>query len=548
MKLESSADGKPPLSNHIPTLVRKELLGHLRTLRLVVALVFTVVLCLLTTIMGSLDYSRNVRAYERVVDDYREELAGIRVFRDLGPDVYVPPQPVQILCRGIAQSAGLVFDVHLGEYILGRVDPVGTSSIDEMMNTLVRVDFVAVVSLVLSFLAIVLGFDAICGEREQGTLRLLLSHSVSRGQIVAAKLLGGFLSVWVPFALAFVASLLMLQTNPDVRFSGDDWLRLAVLFLLTCLFLAEVFALSLLVSACTRRATTSLTLCLFGWLVLGAGYASALPAVARHTLDWPPWQEFVDNADAERERYYEALEEWDAQHPPPPAAYFAGLRRDMHVGVGMAWRGILRYAHPKAYEWLDARAAFEFDKTLERADRIHRHRNQNQIPLARQQFAVDRWSVLSPFTGYRGLAKWLARSTLDDVFEISRHGIRYRQTLIDFVRGHLDAVGWRRWYTDDPPGTEPMIADAESVTSDMLEEGSPFMRERLEWAEGRWQKDRNDPRRRLDLSGLPDVGPGWKRTTAESIERMLPGLLIMILTLGASVLLTVRRFLRYRLS
>ena len=46
----AATHGRDPfLANHIPNLVRKELLSHLRTLRLVVALVFTVVLCLLTT-------------------------------------------------------------------------------------------------------------------------------------------------------------------------------------------------------------------------------------------------------------------------------------------------------------------------------------------------------------------------------------------------------------------------------------------------------------------------------------------------------------------
>ena len=124
-----------------------------------------------------------------------------------------------------------------------------------------------------------------------------------------------------------------------------------------------------------------------------------------------------------------------------------------------------------------------------------------------------------------------------------------RSRTIESARvGAWSASGWRRWHTDDPPGAEPMIADPESVTPEMLQEGSPFLRERLERAEARWQLDKDDPRRRLDLSGLPAMGPGGKRTMAQSLERMLPGLLIMILTLGISVLLAVRRFLRYELS
>ena len=525
------------MANQIPILIRKELLAHLRTLRLVVALVFTVVLCLFTTIMGSLDYSLNMRAYEKAVDELHQGMDEARVFEALQPDMYVPPQPVQILCRGIVQGAGQRFRLFLRDYFLG-VDQVGASSADDLMNTLVQVDFVSVVSLVLSFLAIALGFDAICGEREQGTLRLLLSHSVSRGQVVVAKLLGGVLSVWSPLAIAFVASLLVMQANPDVHLTGDDWLRLFLLFLLTCLFLAEMFALSVLVSVYTRHASTSLIVCLFGWLILGSGYSSALPAVARHTLDWPPWQEFIEGRNAEWQHFYEAMDEWEEGHPPLTPAYYRGFRRD----------GILRYVHPQGYEWLDARAAFEFDKMLEMADRVEKIRWQNQSPLAEQQFVVDEWSVLSPVTGYRVLGKWLARSTLEDRCQIARYGFRYRESYIDFLRARFAAEGWRRWYTDDPPDTTPMIEDPASVTPEMLAGDAPFLQERLAWAEDRWQDDRDDPRRRLDLTGLPEVGPGWQRTLPESLQRMMSGLTIMILTLGLAVLLTVRRFQTYQLS
>lgn len=525
------------MPNHLPTLVRKELLAHLRTMRLVVALIFTVVLCLLTTLMGSLDYSRNVSEYERLLKEDRIRLNSVETIERAEPNTFLPPQPVQILCRGIVQAAGQSFNVEVGEYVIGARS-LGRSSADDMLFTLSQVDFVGVVSLVLSFLAIVLGFDAICGEREQGTLRLLLSHSVPRAQIVLAKLIGGFLSVCTPLALAYALSLLVLQFNPDVEFSGDDWLRLFMLFVLTCLFLFEVYALAVLVSAYTRRAAASLIICLFGWLVLGAGFSSSLPAVARYTLDWPPWMDYVEQRNQEWSHWGSQLHEWEEQNPRPPDAAFAGLERD----------GVLRYAHPSAYEWLDARAEFEFNKTLERADRVHRHRTQNQMPLADQQFAVDEWSILSPVTGYRVLAKWIARSTLDDAFQVAYHGVRYRDTFIDYLRGRFASQGWRRWYTDDPPDTPPMIEDPASVTPDMLREGSDFMRQRMAWAEARWQHDQDDPRRKLDWSDLPTWGPDWRRDTGQTLGKMMPGLLVMILTIGLSVLLTLRRFSRYTLS
>ena len=84
------------MANQIPTLVAKELRSHLLTLRLVVALVFTVVLCLLTTWMGSVDYSRSVRAYEGAQQDLREHYEATTVWYQLRPSVIVPPQPIKL--------------------------------------------------------------------------------------------------------------------------------------------------------------------------------------------------------------------------------------------------------------------------------------------------------------------------------------------------------------------------------------------------------------------------------------------------------------------
>ena len=177
------------------TLVRKELLTNLLTLRLVVALAFTVALCLLTTLMGSLEFSVSVDAYEQALVDRHEAMSGTTIYPNLEPNILVPPQPLQILSRGVGEGSGRRFDVEIDEYREGEGDRIGSSEDDDLMQTLVRIDFTTVVAVLLSFLAVVIGFDCICGEREQGTLRLLLANPVSRVSIVAAKLIGDGIGV-----------------------------------------------------------------------------------------------------------------------------------------------------------------------------------------------------------------------------------------------------------------------------------------------------------------------------------------------------------------
>ena len=398
---------------------------------------------------------------------------------------------------------------------------IGSGSYDDLMLILVCTDLTTVVALVLSFLAVVLGFDAICGEREQGTLKLLLSHAVPRAHVLAAKLIGGALALWLPLALAFVLSLLILLANPDVSFSGDDWLRLGIMFLLSCLILLLVYAVSVMVSTLTRSPATSLIICLFGWLVCGVGYANALPALMRYGLTYPPFQEYLDKDRQVQERMAAHVASWEQRHPPPA---------DLELGrqVDGAWR----FATEAGHRWHAARAAFDFEHFLQRADEDYAIRWPNQRPLAEQEFAVDRWSILSPLTNYRTLCKWVAR-----------YGIEYRRTLIDWMRGRLQATHWRRSYTDDPLDQVSLVG-ALGLTGVSEEEAAASEQVR-EWLRVKNEGADTDVRRDFDLTGLPMPGEGSRRTLAASLQEMVPGLRVMLLSLALTIAIAVRRFARY---
>ena len=517
----------------LAVLVRKELLSNLLTFRLAVALLFTVFLATLTTLIGSLDYSRNIDAYEREVRKAREALDDVSVYSALEPVVVVPPQPISILCRGILSTAGRTMRVELDRIQIASW-PLQESFESAIMKSLAQIDFATVVGLLLSFLAIVLGFDGISSEREGGTLRQILTNPVPRTHIVLAKLLGGTLSLCIPLAIAFGISLLIVQANPDVDLGSDDWLRLFLLFVLSCLFLAQAFSLSLMVSALARNSDTSLIICLFGWLVCGVGYLNVVPSLSRYLVYEPPYQVFQDQSARLYTEYDRLMADWDRRHPSPGEAYLAGLERD----------GRIRYGHEAGYEWRQRRHAFSVDKLLELADAGYRYRWANQEPLARQAYIVDEWSLLSPIANYQVLSYYLARTTLDDSFFLGKAGRTYRQAVIAYLRGK-NASSSRRWFSDDPPDQEPMVAAPEAVTADMLVADSPFMKERMAWVEEQEAEAADDARRRLDLSDLPRFGGQWQRSLPATFAQMTPGLAMLILILGSSIVITLRRFDRY---
>ncbi len=513
-------------------LVRKGLLTNLLSLRLTVALIFTVILAVLATFIGSLEYSQRMETYSQSAEGIRYRLGQARVYSRVGPSVVVPPQTLSILCKGVDKIGGQGMGISVSDIPmeLGRIGVSDTW----FMKSLVEIDFTRVVTLLLSFLAVVMGFDAICSERERGTLRLLLTNSIPRGSIITAKLLTGMFSLWIPLSIGFILALLITLANPDVEFNGDDWIRLAIFFIISCLFLGQVFALSLMVSTFTHRSATALIICLSFWLMGGVGYMNLLPSLTRYGVQEHTWQSFLEQRGEVREEYWRDVNEWTEQHPQPAPAYFESIRHE----------GVSRYGHPEGYAWLQEYCAFTLNRQLEVAQRVYEIQRENYKPLAQEAQLADRWSVLSPFTNYKTLAKQLARTTIDDKFHLLEAGRRYRETFISYLRGKK-AFSSRRWFTDDPEDQEPMIPHPEEVTEEMLKADSPFMKERVKWVEEQEAKASKDVRRQLDLSDLPRFGSDWKRSLPESLMVMTPGLAVLILTFGLSVLIAFMRFLSY---
>jgi ABC-type transport system involved in multi-copper enzyme maturation permease subunit len=148
-------------------------------------------------------------------------------------------------------------------------------------------DWMLVVRLVLSLAAVLLGYDAICGERQPGTLKLLLSYPVPRSRILAGKFAALWSCLAIPFVVGAAASLLMVAAPGGIPLSRED-LEKAGLLVLFALWASAFFVLaSLLVSSLSRHAATSLSVLAWLWVtaVIVAPAVSGL--LARRLLPIP---------------------------------------------------------------------------------------------------------------------------------------------------------------------------------------------------------------------------------------------------------------------
>jgi ABC-type transport system involved in multi-copper enzyme maturation permease subunit len=142
-------------------------------------------------------------------------------------------------------------------------------------------DFVYVVNAILSLLAILFMFDAVCGEKESGTLRLVLSNAVPRHLVLLSKCIAGYAVLMVPFLIAVAGGLGYAWVCGVWEPTAANLGRVAALILVAALYIAVFFNISLFISTTTFRPTTSLLLCLLVWVACIMVVPNLGPVTAR---------------------------------------------------------------------------------------------------------------------------------------------------------------------------------------------------------------------------------------------------------------------------
>jgi ABC-2 type transport system permease protein len=112
-------------------------------------------------------------------------------------------------------------------------------------------------SLILMLLSIVLGFDLITREKEEGSLKSLLSHPVYRDSVINGKLLGAFAILVIVMGSVFLVTLAIMLFYGVVP-TGDDLLRIAAYFVTALLYCGVFFAMATLFSTLAKTSAMSI--------------------------------------------------------------------------------------------------------------------------------------------------------------------------------------------------------------------------------------------------------------------------------------------------
>ena len=160
-------------------------------------------------------------------------------------------------------------------------------------TTLIKIDWVFI-GIFMSFFVILFTFDAIAGERVHGTLSLMMSNQISRGQVLLAKYLGAFFTLMMPLILGILMNLLIIYLSGNIPFDSADWFRILGMVGLFGLHISIFIFLGLFFSSRVSNAITSLVWLLLTWVCL-AFILPSLIGLFVGTLDPIPSIEVVSS-------------------------------------------------------------------------------------------------------------------------------------------------------------------------------------------------------------------------------------------------------------
>lgn len=128
-----------------------------------------------------------------------------------------------------------------------------------------RFDLSFVVVYLLPLFVLALGFNLLSGERERGTLQLLLSQPLSLRKLLAAKAVAQLALV---LAVVLAVSLAGVLVSVAEVGSGDFWARASQWVLLVGLYAAFWFALAAFINSFGLASATNAVVCAACWLIL----------------------------------------------------------------------------------------------------------------------------------------------------------------------------------------------------------------------------------------------------------------------------------------
>ncbi len=272
----------------LKTIIEKEFRDLLGSTKFIVTFAVCALLIVIAFYTGAARHRMYQSQYEAAQAERVRSIEGLTDWHDLGDTrVFIPPQPLASLVTGVSN------DIERTATVGGR-GGIGTEDSryneDPVFAIFRFIDLEFVFKIVLSLFAILLGYNAVSGEKERGTLRLSFANPLPRSTYILGKLIGNGVALSAAVLVAIGAGTLLYPLM-GIQFSGQEWLRLLLVVGVGLLYFGVFLNLSIFVSASTKHTSSSFLVLLVIWLMCIHIVPGASVLLAARSVDVPSTDE-----------------------------------------------------------------------------------------------------------------------------------------------------------------------------------------------------------------------------------------------------------------
>ena len=279
----------------LAAIVKRELIDHLLSLRFGLALVLTVglmVLNALSFVGGSYEFRRDhylkqVQAEQEIGRSHARQGLWKLILYSGQHYIYKKPSPLMFCATGASDALPERLTLGAGKttfsnaitfyspfvLIYWDIIDIWAPKASQLLTTR-AIDWVFIIGGLLSLMALLFTFDAFSGEKERGTLKLVMAQSLPRHTLLLGKFLGAMLVLAIVLSLALVVNLLLVLALSQVNLGLVEAGRLVGMVGSSLLYLACFVGLGLWVSIWSSTTRSSLV----GVLLLWTGGVLLWPA------------------------------------------------------------------------------------------------------------------------------------------------------------------------------------------------------------------------------------------------------------------------------
>ena len=497
----------------IKTIWKKELLEQLTSRRFIYCTLIVVSLIWVIGLLRTTSYERAQIEKDRIVAETADDLRKIDRYHILRTKVVRTPSPLEVIDRGVAEQKSSVVPIEIYEipYLADKHTLATTGN--PLLAIIGSLDVVHVIQIFLALLAILFACESISGEKEDGTLALMLTTNVSRMQIVIGKFLGGITLLNIPIFLGFLGLVIFFIASEHVQLIEADWVSLIGTWMASLFYIAIFYLIGMAISCYTHNTSTSLIYSLFIWTFL----VIVLPSSVTFLVN----QQYHRQADAQRAKAMED-ELWskhqkqaddlvrtagmEGAYPPiylvangsgygggsTPSFQIGTIRKDARIDDFL---NILRAGENLRLQYAQ--------KVWHACRSLWEDRPQSLIRLNTRLQRITLAGAYLEITG------GLAGTDTGVFYDFIQQARQYREQLLDYLRAH-DAFGRMEFI-----GESSMSLD-----------------------------ERAAKRSALDLSDLP-VFAERREPLSQRLSRIAPGFLSLFIYAGLTWLVVIRLFSRY---